>query len=392
MSRFNLGLLRGLKTPHLPAGRLHEPDDGFSRRSFINLSGAGFTLRSLAPAWGDQPFKLLREEGRAHFLVNGQKKWTIDPAEFGRAARLEIQQDEGKIELALSRAMFAGTEVPADFICCIEKTGTEWNLQLRTSCGMDLECELLGWLNGRHSAQGKWQISRLDPFPEFSVAFLRVPALQFTPDWVFHVAAPSKVQLRGVEGSLATSGLRIALAREVTLAGVSAPRSTAFLIQRGQEQWPIDLSGAGESSWQIVHDRGQSAFDELQIETAITDRGILRTALLSAKPAGSPVAEAALQFHPGGGLCDDCGNPFTIPLENPRLMLALEQKNTSALIADLAGEPAWAHGDAASFLFGITPDAPLFELHRDPSPFHPRRSSVAPVSAPGSVFPAMRRV
>src|SRR5258708_1700127 len=244
-------------------------------------------------------------------------------------------------------------------------------LRLAMDCGVEASSPLLDWLNGRRAASGSLITLRFALFKDLSVVFISVPSVLFTPDWTLAVSAPSVVSRRGSRYTLRSSGLEILLNSATTLSGLPSERSTTIVVPRHNEKWKVDLSRQSEMGWILDHDRDKPLFDELKVEASHTGVGILRSALVTQ----SAENETTLNFQSGGTLCADCGEPFAMPLQNPRLAFSLEEECHCAVVADMGEESVWAHDSNASYLLARSAEAPHFELQEGPgSPDTPQIS------------------
>jgi len=363
ISRFNLAMLRAF-TPKSKATQTSSAASGFplSRRSFLALSGAGAAFGAVPRFFRGEGFDLVRDGYRLHFCVGDKRCWTIDPAVFGEQAHVDVARESRGIAVSLRHAVFPGTHLPADFICKLVKENSAWVMRLVMDCGIEASSPLLNWLLGRTVAVGSLKTLRFAPFDELSVTFQSLPSVRFTPDWIFEISASSVVTLRGLAQSLPSSGLEILLNSATVLSGVPPERSTTIVVPRNNKKWKVDLFRQNETGWTLDHERDEPLFDELRVEASHTNAGILRSALLMQ----SADNQTTLNFQPGGVLCTDCGESFSMPLQNPRMAFSLEDEFHSALVADLKDEPTWAHDNNASYLFAKSVDEPFFELHEGP--------------------------
>src|SRR5258708_17347374 len=310
-----MALLRGL-TPGGKPAQISSAASGFSlsRRSFLALSGASVALGAVPRFLHGEGFDVVREGKRLHLLVGDKRCWTIDPAMFAERAEVDVTHGAHEIAISMCNAIFPGTQFPADFVCKLTKETGVWMLRLAMDCGVEASSPLLDWLNGRRAASGSLNTLQFAPFEELSVAFQSVPSVLFTPDWTLAVSAPSVVTLRGLRETLRSSGLEILLNSATTLSGLPSERSTTIVVPRHNEKLKVDLSRQSEMGWILDHDRDKPLFDELKVEASHTGVGILRSALLTQNAEN----ETTLNFQPGGTLCTDCGEPFAMPLQNPR--------------------------------------------------------------------------
>jgi hypothetical protein len=362
-SRLNLDLLRDIALKR-KAGPAHfgAPIGRLSRRSFLTLSGAGAVLSVIPPFFRGDGFDLVREGKRLHLVAGGERRWTIDPELFGEDAYVAVVDEAHEITITLKNGVFPGTACPADFACRLQKRAGAWTLHLAMACGIEVDSALLDWLNGRAVASGSWNARRFSPFDELSISFQSIPSVVFSPEWIFGVTAPSLVTVCGLEHTLPTSGFEFHFNSATSIIGTPVGRSTTVIVPRHKAKWTTDLSRKSEHGWSIHHDPSDSIFDELHVESSDAGGRVFRSALLLQSPGNG----TALAFQPGGRLSADSGEPFAIPLKDPRLAFSLDQELHSSLVADIHEQPIWAHGTDASYLFAASPEAPHFEFHEGP--------------------------
>jgi hypothetical protein len=150
-----------------------------------------------------------------------------------------VSRNQGAILIRLQNAVFAGTDVPADFDCTLDRSTGAWMLRMSTASGMEMSAPLLDWLNGLLPATGIWKIKRFSPAREFGMQFASHPTVQFLPDWTFRAEGRSLVFLNGIADVLPTSGVELAVHSEQSLAVGSPLDATTFKVQRGKARWPV---------------------------------------------------------------------------------------------------------------------------------------------------------
>jgi len=362
-SRLNLPLLRAL-TSRFQVDRAASlwPGPQLTRRFFLTISGGGALYGTVSPLFRGDGFSVLRDGERIHLVVGEERRWTVDPDVFGNKARCDVEHGANEISISLKNGFFPATDLPADFVCILTKRAGIWMLHIAMGCGIEVSSPLLDWLDRRTVAEGLWKVRRFAAFDECSVTFGSFPAVRLTPEWIFSFASPSQVLLQGLDQRLSVSHFELHLNSAESISGIPTNRSTTLVLPRGSTEWAIDLSRRSGHGWAIDHDPSESVFDELRVESAHADGSVLRSALFLQSPANDNV----LSFHPGGGLLSDSGEPFSLPLRNPRLAFSLDGELHSSLVADLHDEPIWAHDADASYLFASSAEAPHFELHEGP--------------------------
>lgn len=363
-SRFNLSLLRSSKMkPSNGSGRTWADELLLTRRSFLGLSASASVTATLPTLFAGVPFSVVYDGVKVHVLLRGEPRWTIDPAHFGPLARVSVTRGTECTTISLRNATFPGTSYPAGFDASLERVAGSWLFKLKMDCGIEVQAPLLEWLESRVAARGIWRSGVLRPLPGFALAYRDAPTVSFSRDWTFELEGRATAALSMLRRRIESHSLRISLNPDSQIAaGPSVPK-TQFLLQRGATAWRIPLQRESEQGWRMSHHDGQEIFDELLVEAMENNDGSvapIHTALLSQHPDNG----ATLKFFTGGGLVSDAADPFNLPLSKPRIAFALRERPArSVLVAELNRDPAWAHGEHASYLLGATDAAPLLELH-----------------------------
>lgn len=362
-SRLNLELLRD---EHARSRLLRFSVDvikkPLSRREFLAVSGAGSVLSVVPFFLRGEEFSILQEDGRVHFLVGDQPRWTIDPRLVGPRAVVRLGRKPTKIQLSLRNGFFPGTQLPADFDCTLLKSAGHWAMSLDFACGIDVQSDFVEWLHKNCSAVGGWGHTSIKPFDGLSIDFLQAPTVNFDPDWSFQVRGPAAAVVEGIPHRLRTSSWRMGVNRgEQLVAGPPVPRTT-FFLPRGSASWGVDVSHHTKHGWSLAHEPDEDLFDDLHVEAAQSPTTSLYSAVLTQKEEN----RAPLRFFTGGGLFADYGEPFHLSLENPRLAFTLLDTATqSALVANIQPDAVWAHTNEISLLISGSPSHPRFELFKD---------------------------
>ncbi|WP_433985223.1 hypothetical protein RBB78_24785, partial (plasmid) [Tunturiibacter empetritectus] len=137
--------------------------------------------------------------------------------------------------------------------------------------------------------------------------------------------------------------------RDRIAADAQGRHATSFSLFRGAESWPVQIGAPEEAIWNLTHDAAGELFDELHLEAVVGVRSLLHSAMFSQSSA----KQTPVRWFPGGGLHNSDGEPFHFTLNQPRVVHALnETPCSSALVAEVADQSVWAHGEDASYLFG----------------------------------------
>jgi hypothetical protein len=361
--RFNLPLLRTLRGERSKAPATSWRDEfQISRRQFLGVSAAAGAGVAIPPFLRGEGFSVIRDGASVHVLVRNEQRWTIDATKFGVAAKVGLAKENDRVKITLRNAVFPGTDTCADFEAVLLKADGTWVMGMNMACGMRVQAPLLAWLDSQVDATGEWRVGTLQPCDNFRVIFQKTAQVRFTRDWEFEVASDATAIVHGLEQRLNTNTVRIELNAQGQIAGGPVAPKTLFRLNRGYQSWRVSLGKESAQGWSFEHADYEELFDELQVESVQTDRGAVHSALLLQSEDNS----AILRLFTGGGLVSDSGDLFHLRLHNPRLAFGLSDSRTSsALLANLSTEPAWAHGDHASYQFVGTDSAPYLELLDD---------------------------
>ena len=361
-SRFDLATLRTLGQCRKSPSTNWLDELQISRRRFLGFSAAAGASAAIPPFLFGDGFSTVYDGSKINVLVRDESRWSIDAAKFGPSAKVGILKVDGLAKLTLTDAVFPGTKIPANFEALLVKRAGTWMIEMDMTCGIRVEAGLLAWLDSQIPAQGQWRAGVLRPCEGFRIIFRQSPEVRFTRDWVFEVAGPATAKVDGLSQDLGTNSLRMELNPKNQIANGLVAHKTLFQLQRGSLSWRVNLQRESEQGWSLAHDEHQELFDELHVEVGETHSGALQSALLLQREDNA----APVRLLTGGGLTSDSGDPFHLSLHNPRLAFALNESPVrSALVAELSTQPAWAHGEHASYYIAGTPVAPRVELIDD---------------------------
>src|SRR5579862_397975 len=116
----------------------------FNRRWF--LGGVGASIGGVAALRND-----LRVEqiGRSVRISYAGHENTIDATLFGARAQIQVHRDAGRYWLRLTKAVFPGTSLRADFVAAIVPELLQWTLRIRMpALRFGAASPLAGWLSG----------------------------------------------------------------------------------------------------------------------------------------------------------------------------------------------------------------------------------------------------
>ncbi len=363
-TRLNLGTLRRAGVPPAlspTAGDyLDDPKRQLSRRKFLTVAG-------LAAATGSTAVKrtggvlagqytVAATDDRIVFSLNGTPRWTIDTHMFGGDPALSIDRSNGTLRIALTNALWPGTELPADFTCTITAGVTDSKMTYRAALGgFRGTVKFEQWLLGLAALRGTMALSNV---PACTLGRTGALALngraraQFHPSWVFAFEGTDVASLTGRGDTIASARLTLALGAPGAASILRTPpsRRTIVRMERGESNWTIVPAIAGADDWKL--DAQANAFDTITIEAGIDASGAPRRALMAEAPDAPGVAFRPAAYRGGDGALS------RVPLRGARYAESYyPDREDAALVASFADTPVWMHAPGMSIELADAPDA-----------------------------------
>ncbi len=294
----------------------------------------------------------LQEQGVPQF-------WHLETAWFGGTPTLTVTQKDGGVDIALAGAFYPGTSIPASLKAVIRLIDNTWTLRLRLKYGsFDATLPLSPWLK-----RAQWALSpvHLDfeccPLGPASALMADGPGIAaFTPDWLLGTQTIDGFRLAGFPENVTA---------DAALVGLLPPGAPAFFLPNtlrrtgilfaSDSQFPLQPVFA--SPGPTIH-LGPFRFDGLFLETGLlpNDQAIR---FLFAQSVADPTLAG---LDTGGGLRGSDGEPFRIPLRNPRYAQLFDdsrQRTAAGLVAQVDEVPFWLHSRGVSLLLTQSRQAPF---------------------------------
>ncbi len=367
MHRANLDLaaLRASRTQ--PTGDPSEPTGGdfnVTRRKALGL--AGVAAAGISPALRAVEgsvlgtFDMVRSgKGRVAFLYRGAERWVIDTRRFAGSPALRVEQSSDRILVELSRAIYPGTDMPADLRAEIRHGAGGWRIQLKMALGgFSAGGLFVPWLAGLDSLRSRVSLSgpplRLDPDTALTVAGSAQAA--YTPEWVTTARANGIAMLHGLGSPLVSDMVRIAMpavGETVVLRG--ALKRTVIGLERGNRAWALEPAMQPAGRWQLRIP--SQAFDSIVLELG-EDSSRHCTAALVADAGDS------ITFVPHTGFRNTTGTSVALPLSGARYAIAFDAGgNQQSLVARFGDQPTWLQAGSCAIEVGSLPGTLPFEIH-----------------------------
>lgn len=347
------------------------PADFFlvSRRQFIGMAGAATVggtslVTALAESDSDR-VEILEGQNRIAFALRGHELWAIDTRRFGGRPRLEVKRGEKDIRVELTGAKYPGTDLTADLVCVLRGGDPGWRMDLSLALGRftaeDVPFER--WLTGQARAQSLIDLGQsYCDFHDIGTITISGPMKSsFGPDWTLRAAGESTLAVGALGGEFAGDGFTVALLKpgDSSLSAEQVARRSLVTVSRGAGYWPMRPQAGGPDGWRVEVD--DNIFDVIHIESGESRRGTVRHTLL----AESLTEPATVYFGPAEEIKGSDGEPFRLPLKNPRFALSSGTSGGHrALVAEVDPTPAWLHAGPCSLLVGGE-DGTHFQLVRD---------------------------
>ncbi len=258
------------------------------RAVMLGMAGASAGL----PLIGALVRAASRFEGHAsrnafQITISGICAWQIDARWFDGMPRLEVGHTADALRVRLTRALFPGTDLPADLLLQARRIGSQWVARLAfDAMGFTADFPFHTWLLGHRRAEVGIGIDRL--------AFRAAPDLRldglhggaaFGPDWLLDLTGLEQARLRIGKQAIPTSGLRL----ELGLSDVDAEHG----VERRMRAWP-QFAGDGRIDFAASSPR-------VSLEAART-RALIETSTGSARLMARQVDQGAtLHWDSDGG-------------------------------------------------------------------------------------------
>jgi hypothetical protein len=321
------------------------------------------------PTLGILPGKLgvVEGPGTITFTLNGLPRWLIDVKRFAGAPSLTITPELQGARIVLQGARFPGTELPADFVCIIGKTGplgTPAEITF-TLGGFHSQVVIEYWLAGLELMHSPVTVSgEVCPLGVTSkLSLAGTGAARFSPNWLMEIGSPGIANISGLGPVLSTASfaLRLLFPTDPTISAHPKSKRTLLTLIAGANTWDISLEITSLPIGKLTAAAG--LFSRIDIEAGEGAAGDMSHELLA-----SSSSVGGLTLAVAGGLTDLEGNSFSLRLATPTYAIAFDpstdhsQGDETVLISRFAPTPAWLVVDGFALLVGDPPGAAGLEV------------------------------
>jgi hypothetical protein len=320
------------------------------------------------PPVGLTPAKLgvVQGAGTVTFTLDGTPRWLIDINRFAGTPSLTLLPGQGEVasRLTLSGAKLPGTDLAADFVVLIGKTGP-----LGTSAdftftfgGFHGQVVLENWLAGSATLQSPVTLhGDICPLGASSkLGFTSSGEARFAPDWRMQVDGTDIATVSGLGPPLSTGQLTFQLLAPTDPSISQHPelKRTLLKMPAGGHIWTLSPQVLSLPIGTLSSAPG--VFNAIAIEAGEGPGGAAARELLatSSSTTGSTLAVA-------GGFTDQNGHPFRLSLASPSYAIAFDtssdhsQGDETALSARFS-MPQWLVVDGFALLVGDSSASPGF--------------------------------
>jgi hypothetical protein len=320
------------------------------------------------PPVGLTPAKLglVQGAGTVTFTLDGTPRWLIDINRFAGTPSLTLVPGQGEVvsRLTLTGAQLPGTDVPADFVVLIGKTGPNGTSAdfTFTFGGFHGQVVLENWLAGSAALQSPVTLNGdICPLGASSkLGFTASGEARFAPDWRMQVDGTDIATVSGLGPPLSTGQLTFQLLAptDPSISQHPEPKRTLLKMPAGGHIWTLSPQVTSLPVGTLSSAPG--VFNAIAIETGEGPGGDAARELLatSSSATGSTLAVA-------GGFTDQNGHPFRLSLASPSYAIAFDtssdhsQGDETAVSARFS-TPQWLVVDGFALLVGDSSSSPGF--------------------------------
>jgi hypothetical protein len=346
------------------AARLNLPAlrDGFF------LPDAGTQPLPKSPV-GLTPAKLgvVEGAGTVTFTLDGTPRWLIDVNRFAGTPSLKLAPGQGEVasRLTLTGAKLPGTDVPADFVVLIGKTGPNGTSAdfAFTFGGFHGQVVLEDWLAGPAVLQSPVKLSG-DVCPlgaSSKLGFTANGQARFAPDWRMEVDGNDIATVSGLGSPLSTGQLTFQLLAptDPSISQHPEPKRTLLKMPAGGHIWTLSPQVTSLPVGTLSTAPG--VFTAIAIEAGEGPGGDIARELLATSSSATGMTLAV-----AGGFTDQNGHPFRLALASPSYAIAFDtstdhsQGDETAVSARFS-TPTWLVVNGFALLVGDSSASPGFE-------------------------------
>ena len=339
-------------------------------RSSVSGVQAAPTPLPQPPPIGITPPKLgvVQGPGTITFTLNGVPRWVIDVNRFAGTPTLTTKtRPTGETVVTLAGARLPGTQLPADFVLTVGKTGplgTRGDFKF-TLGGFSAHVVLERWLSGSAFLQSPVTLSGdICPLGVVSkLAFSANGEARFSPNWLMQIGGPGVATISGLGPPMPSDSLSLKVLSPTDPSISTHPKAkrTLMTLPAGAHTWSLTPAVTNLPIGNLTAAPG--LFNTISIEAGEGPAGDTARELLAASSSASGLTLAV-----AGGMTDQDAHPFALALASPAYAIAFDasadhsQGDQTFLTARFAPAPVWLVADGFALLVGDSPASPGFEV------------------------------
>ena len=335
-----------------------------STSSFKKFAIGGETL---LPPIGLGHLQIVQGSGFIGFKLDGTIRWLIDIQRFSGAPSLLIKPTiQQGLHIELQGARFPGTELSADLVCILGKTGifgTSMDITF-TLGGFHGQVVLERWLTGQQQLESTINLGG-DVCPLGATSKLAISGqaqARFFPNWLMPMGGSSIATLSGL-GPDISSGiftLKLLFPGEPSISIHPKAKRSLLGVAAGASTWHLKPQVAILPIGTLAALDG--LFETIEIETGESSTGDTAREL-----AAFSTRTDGLALNVAGGIKNLDGQPFALALANPVYAIAFDptlthtQGDETFLTSRFAPNPVWLSVDGFALQVGDPAGPPGFE-------------------------------
>ncbi|MBB5502182.1 hypothetical protein [Paraburkholderia sp. MM5384-R2] len=327
-------------------------------------SSAASPLSKLIPfppppiGFGVGKLDIIHGVGFIAFKLDGTLRWVIDVRRFAGTPSLSTNPTlTGGLRIELKGARFPGTELPADLVCILGKTGlfgTPMDLTF-TLGGFHAQATIERWLAGQQSLESEVSVST-DICQLGAASKLAISGharAHFFPNWILPMEGSELTTLSGLGADLVSDSfaLKLLFPGEPSISIHPKSRRTLLGMTAGGNIWHLTPAPSALPIGTLTAADG--LFNSLEIEAGEGATGDVARELLALSPRVD-----GLKLSVAGGITDLDNHPFTLQLVAPSYAIAFDPTSDHSLgdeaflTARFSTVPSWLTLDGFALQVG----------------------------------------
>ena len=307
---------------------------------------------------------VVQGEGTVTFALNGVPRWLIDVTRFAGTPTLTYVPDPSESRVTLSGARLPGTELPADFVVLIGKTGphgTQADFTF-TLGGFHGQVILENWLAGLTALQSPVApTGDICPLGASKLAFTAGGDARFAADWLMEIRGTDVASISGLGHPIPSGDLTIKLLAptDPSISQHPEPKRTLLTMLAGENVWMLTPEVTSLPIGTLSAAPG--VFSTIAIEAGEEANGGTAREMLATSSSATGLTLAV-----GGGFTDENGQRFALPLVSPSYAVAFDaspdhSEGDQTVVSARFSTPRWLVVDGFALLVGDSPASPGFQ-------------------------------